>query len=151
MIDYTRKIEYPDTLSTILKRLRRIDPWKSAITAENPFLSALMMFYKMRQSEIKEIRLATVSYHAWTEMFFENQWWIIDPIAVRKTEYGIPLKPKSITQEKVYLELKKYFVDADEYFQEYTERGKIDLEIDEIKIAAQEDKFMSNVFKINHF
>lgn len=143
---YTKK-QYPPLILTMLKRLKRIDPWMGAISFDLED-SILIFYYKLKQRDISPIRIAYNTQHKWVEFNYDDNWWVFDPHAVKKMEYGDPVKLKSNTFEEPYTGLTRYFKDLDSFIETFD--YKITISKDEAKILAMKDEGLTSVLNIKY-
>lgn len=141
---------YPPLILTLLKKLKRIDPWNTVANMD-PINCTFVTYFKLRQAlklNNDELRMTVNSKHAWVEFKYDDKWWIFDPIAIKNLNLGYPVKLKTHADKEEYLELSRYYYNCDEYFEKYEQ--KIDFTKDEAKIIAMEDGGLYSVFKINY-
>jgi hypothetical protein len=141
------KNQYPPLIATLLKRLKRIDPW-SGIASLDLHDSVLVSYFKLKQRDISEVRIAVTPNHAWIEFNYDDKWWIFDPLAVKDLSLGDPVKQRLDAKEEKYKSLARYFDKIDEYIEKYD--NKISLSKDEAKIEAMKDEGLSSVLKIKY-
>lgn len=139
---------YPPLISTIAKRLERIDPWNS-VASLNPWDCAYVTFYKLKQFGFSEgLKLISTSRHAWVEFKFNDEWWIFDPLATRRVSLGAALKRKKYVTQEEYLEMNMEFENIDDYVNQYSR--KLTLTPDEAKIQAMSDDGLNSVLRIKY-
>lgn len=141
------KNQYPPLISTLLKRLKRIDPW-SGIASLDLYDSVLVSYFKLKQRNIEKIRIASTPIHLWVEFFYDEKWWIFDPLAVKDLSLGDPVKQRIDAKEEKYKQLARYFDNIDDYLKKYDD--KLTLTKDESKIEAMRDEGLSSVLKIKY-
>lgn len=142
--------QYPPLILTLLKKLKRIDPWNT-VAGLTPINCALITYYKLKQTlklKSDELRIASNPLHTWVEFNYNDKWWIFDPIAVSNLTLGYPVKQKSSTDKEEYLKLTQYYYNIQDYYDDYD--NKIDYTQDEAKIAAMEDSGLRTVLKLNY-
>lgn len=140
--------KYPELILTILKRLKRIDPW-SGVANMDPKIGCLVSYYKLKQLAFTGLRLVTNNSHSWVEFKYNDVVWIFDPSTVRLRKLGFPIKKKKDAEEFEYTTLSFSFdndTDYIEYFQ-----NEIYLSKDELKILAMKDRGLQLITKINYF
>lgn len=143
------KRTYPPLITTLSKRLERIDPWNS-VAALNPWDCAYVTFYKLRQFGFDQgLKIVSSATHAWVEFKFNDEWWIFDPLATKRVSLGAAVKRKKYTTEEEYNDMNRGYDDPGEYAKEFDR--KISLTPDEAKIQAMEDKGLNTVLRINYF
>ena len=140
--------KYPPTISTMVKRIKRIDPWNTVVSM-SPYDSALIVYFKFKQKGLENVRMATTHSHAWVEFEFDNNWYIIDVSAVNNKELGEPIKFKRDVDSPVYKNLVRYFDDVDSYIETYDD--KLSFEKDEAKIEAMNDQGLNTFLIIKYF
>lgn len=144
----SRHPDYPDTVLTILKRLKRIDPWKGACLLDS-WNCALITWYKLKQSEIEPLRIRSSARGAWVEFQYEGSWWIFDPQAVKSPGLlGEPIKRSAEAKEEYYRSMVRSYSTIEEFQRGMEKRLRFSL--DEAKIAAMEDYHLSTVLKLNY-
>lgn len=142
------RLVYPSFIATILKRSRRIDPWHGVASFE-PLDCALITFFKLRQFGMSDIRISNNTEHTWVEFKYNEEWWIFDPIAVRKLSLGEPLKRQKFNNVEIYNNLNRYFYDIDAYIENF--ESILEYDSDEAKIAAMKDSGLNSIFRIKYF
>lgn len=143
--------QYPPLIATMLKRLKRIDPWNS-VAGMSSIDCSFVTYFKLRQSlklDNDNLRIVVNPSHSWTEFKYDDKWWIFDPIAVKKLDLGYPIKLKNHADKEEYTKLSKYYLNIDDFIKDYNE--KLSLDKDEAKIKAMEDKDLSSVVKLKYY
>jgi hypothetical protein len=141
------KGEYPPLISTMLKRLKRIDPWMGAI-AMNKYDAILIFFFKLKQRDISPLRIAKNNKHMWVEFTYDEKWWIFDPYAVKNLDYGDPVKQRIDATEEIYTMMTQYYTSIDDFMDRYSE--DITISKDEARILAMKDENLSSVLQIKY-
>lgn len=142
--------QYPPMILTLLKRLKRIDPF-TTVAAMEPIDCAVISFYKLRQVlklGSEDLRIAVNPAHVWTEFKYDDKWWIFDPTAVKNLDLGHPVKQKNHASKTEYLELTRYYYDIKVFFEKFG--NKLSYTVDEAKITAMEDQGLSSAIKLKY-
>ena len=135
---------YPPLILTMMKRLKRIDPWNT-VAGMHHYQSALVTYYKLKQFGMEKLRISANNQHAWCEFDFDGIWWVFDPIAVRIMKLGSPVKKHSECIEQEYIILTRSYTDINDYIETFDEF--INITKDEAKIIAMEDEGLLTVLK----
>lgn len=139
---------YPPIIANMLKKAKRIDPWHGICTL-NPYDVAIIVYYKLFQKGIDDIKLVNSSNHCWVEFKFSNKWYIFDVLAVKNTKYGQPIKDKYDPDNyDVYKELVRTYDSVEKFIEDYDE--KITFTSEEAKIYAQKDDSLNTILNINY-
>lgn len=138
---------FPPAVLTILKRLKRIDPWEGVVNM-NPWDCALTVFYKMRQSGMVDLRIKSTISHAWVEFRHTGNWYIFDPKAIQNTEYGEPVQQVGNSTDQ-YSSLGKSYDKAADFYESHED--KFEITQDMARIAAMEDYGLNTVLKMNYY
>ena len=139
--------DYPEAILTMLKRLKRIDPWKG-VAVLDPYNAAVVVYYKLRQNGIEPLRFKSSAKHAWVEFKYDGKWWIFDPLAVRLSSLGEPIKRSIEAKEDAYRGISRTFDTLKEFYDTF--ERKIHLSHDEAKVTAQGDYHLGTVIKMNY-
>lgn len=142
--------QYPPMILTLMKRLKRIDPWNS-VAGMDPMNCAFISYYKLRQTlklDNESLRIVVNTLHTWVEFKYDDKWWVFDPIAVNKLDLGYPIKLKSHADKEEYKDLSRNYYDMEKYLQRND--SKIKYTTDEAKIAAMEDTGLNSVLKLKY-
>jgi len=156
LIKRTKELEniskrYPPLILTMLKRLKRIDPWNT-VAGMNPYDCTVITYYKFRQVfklSNEDLRIAVNALHSWVEFKYDDQWWIFDPIAVKNLDLGYPVKLKTHADKEEYTTLTRYYYQIEKFFEYYGD--KIQYTEDEAKIRAMEDEGLHSVLKLKYY
>ena len=137
----------PEMISTINKRLKRIDPINS-VAGLNPYDCAIVCFYKLKQFGAEDVRIYANASHAWAEFYYDDKWWIFDPVAVRRRKLGIPVKRKVDAELPEYTSMSIQYKTVSKFMEAFDSRCT--MEIDEYKIYAMEEEGLQGALKINY-
>ena len=154
-IQYQKELEqkelfykkYPEFILTILKRLKRIDPWNGVANIDHK-ISCIVSYFKLKQLSFKNLRILTNSIHSWVEFEYNDSMWIFDPIAVRNRNLGLPIKRKNDGDVIEYKTLSKSYTNINTYYED--NESDMYLSIDELKILAMKDIGLQLLNKINY-
>ena len=141
---------YPPLILTMLKRLKRIDPWNT-VAGMDPLNCAFVTYYKLRQTlkfDDKLLRIVNNSIHTWVEFNYDDKWWIFDPVAVKNLDLGYPVKLKTHATKPEYLNLSRHYYNINQFFEEF--ESKLKFEKDEAKIAAMADEGLASVLHLKY-
>lgn len=138
------KYIYPQYISTLSKRIKRLDP-SYGVQSMEYHDCAYIVYYKLKQSGFKDLRIICTAKHAWVEFLYNDEWWIFDPIAIRELELGDPIKRKQYVKEDVYRMFARIFTDIGDYKDAYENR--INYTEDEAKIAAMKDVGLNSTLR----
>lgn len=142
--------QYPPFILTLLKKLKRIDPFNT-VCGLTPINCAIISYFKLRQTlkfDKENIRIQYNSRHCWVEFNYNDKWWVFDPKAVSNLKLGNPIKSKNHSDHDYYNFMSRSYTDINDFYEEF--ESKIDYTIDEAKIAAMQDSGLSTVLKINY-
>lgn len=141
--------KYPPTITTMMKRIKRIDPWTTVVSM-SPFDSSMIVYFKLKQKGIDNVKIITTSKHSWVEFEFSDNWYIIDVSAVKNKELGEPIKHvNDIYNNTVYKQLKSTYTDIDDYIDDFGD--KLSYDKDESKIEAMQDTGLNTFLIIKYF
>jgi len=138
--------KYPPLVLTMLKRIRRISPFQG-IASLDPYEATLITFYKLKQNNINEIRIGANAAHAWCEFKFDDDWYILDPVAVRDSSLGQTVKKVSEANSR-YTQMSRYYESIESYYEDFS--GKISYDYDEAMIYAMEDIGLTSIMNLNY-
>jgi hypothetical protein len=138
--------KYPAVFQSIAKRLRTgIDPWNT-FEDFNAWETALMLYFRIKQSGINSVKLSSSPIMAWCEIDYNGEIWILNTFALMHSSYGRVVFPKVESQEKFYTTLHRIFDSGESFYASY--ESKMSYTLDEYIIKAQEDKTLSSAFSI---
>ena len=140
--------KYPSFINTLLKRLRRIDPWNN-VASLNIINCVYITFYKLRQFGMLNLRIAHNNTYTWIEFEYDGEWWTFEPIAVRLLKLGEPIKRVKYINNDIYNNLNRYFYDITDF--ETIFKEKLEYSSDEAKIEAMKDSGLNSVLRIKYF
>ena len=143
---YNRE-KYPPTIRTMIKRIKRIDPWNT-VASLNHLDSSLVVYYKLKQKGIENVRIVKAPNHSWVEFQFNENWYILDVKAVQDTSLGDPIKLKNEVTNPVYNTLSRYYEDVDEFYSRF--ENDFSLEKEEAQIEAMEDEGLNTFLIIKY-
>lgn len=140
------KSQYPPTILTLAKRVKRMDPWNTVVRMDT-YDACMVVYYKLKQRGIDsdDLRIAINNKHAWVEFRFADRWYIIDVKAILNPEYGTPIKEKSSADYNFYKLLTRFYT-IDEFYKNYSH--KIEFTKDEAKVLAMEDEGLNSAIKV---
>jgi hypothetical protein len=141
-------LKYPPTITTMIKRIKRMDPWNTVVSMNN-YDSSMIVFFKLKQKGIDNVRIITTNNHSWVEFEFSDNWYIIDVSAIKNKEYGEPIKHVNDVKNEVYKKLKSTYTDIDDYIQNYED--KLSYDKDEAKIEAMQDSGLNTFLIIKYY
>lgn len=140
--------KYPPTISTMVKRIKRMDPWNTVVSM-SCYDSSMIVYFKLKQKGLEDVKIVTTSKHSWVEFEFSNHWYIIDVSAVKNKELGEPIKHVDDANNVMYKQLKSVYTNIDDYIEDFDDELSYDK--DEAKIEAMQDSGLNTFLIIKYF
>lgn len=143
-IDKFNYKHYPPTIRKMLDRLNKLEPWDTIFTW-NKFDANLIIYYKLKQKGLENVKLNSNAKHVWVEFEFLDDIYIFDISAVFNSDlYGLAVKPKK-SAEPIYKYLSRFYTTVQDYIEQ---NPNVSLDDSEARIEASEDRKLSDVITV---